>query len=538
MDINVSNFFAPVSFDLIDSIIAKYEHEKKTIINISEIMLGQELSHVFSHFVQGNTDERSIYRSISASHLFGQDGALKALNGSYWDSILTLTDVRKLMPQKRREEWAEQIEKHQTPEFTQENVRATVNSLLNSRAQFISEKVDGIFQSLSKEHVTNCPEGFYKRMIMAGMFHGNDTPDYKQRGYIDDLRDVVGRIMKRGEYEYGTTTTILSHAYKNSGKWHMLDGNAIRIKAFKKGTIHLEIHPDIALELNIILSYMHPTAIPSKNRERKTMPANKNKDFQLNMNMLSFQVLSTINKLERPPLKRNENGRFREYRGWTDNENSVRFPYNIEHNNIKPVEDILYFLGGVRHNINQAVWYEFDYNIHEIIKGIVNMGCLPDVKSYQYYPTPESLAEEAVAWADIDEDNHSCLEPSAGQGGIAKFMNPDNTTCVEISSLNSSILKEKGYKAVYEEDFISWADKTSERFDRIVMNPPFSEGRAELHTQMAFSLLKPDGVLVAVLPASFKNKEIIKGKNHEYSRVYSDLFCGTSVSVIIVKINY
>lgn len=536
MEINVNNFFAPVSFDLIDSIIAKYEQEKKSIISISEMMSGQGLSSVFSHFVQGNTDERSVYRNISAGNLFNQEGALKALNGSYWDSILTLTDVRKIMPQKRREEWAEQIDKHLTPDFTQENVRATINSLLNSRSQFISEKVDGIFRSLSKEHVTNCPEGFYKRMIMAGMFDRYDIPDYKQRGYIDDLRDVVGRIMKRGEYEYGTTATILSNAYKNSGKWHTLDGNSIRIKAFKKGTLHLEIHPDIALELNIILSYMYPTAIPSKNRDRKTMPVNKNKDFQLNMDVLPFHVLSTLNKLECPPLKRKESGRFREYRGWTDNENSVYFPYHVDRNNIKPVEDILYFLGGVRHNFNQAVWYEFDYNIHEIIKGIVNIGCLPDIKTHQYYPTPPSLAEEAVAWADIDEDNHSCLEPSAGQGGLAQFMNAENTTCIEISKLNSDILKEKGYKAVHQQDFISWADKSYERFDRIVMNPPFSDGRAELHTKMAFSLLKEEGVLVAILPASFKNKEIIKGKKHDYSRVYSNLFCGTSVSVIMVRI--
>lgn len=537
MDININNFFAPVSFDLIDSIISKYEQEKQTIITISETMLDNGLSSVFSHFVQGNTDERSIYRAISPGLLFGQEGALKALNGCYWDNILTLTDVRKIMPQKRREEWDEQIKKYQTPEFNQENVRATITSLLNSRANFISEKVDGIFKNLSKTHVTNCPEGFYKRMIMANMFNGSDYPDYNQRGYIDDLRDVIGRLMKRGDYEYGSTCNILSNAYKNSGKWFSLDGNAIKIKAFKKGTVHLEIHPDIALELNIILSHLYPMAIPEKNRSRQDSIHNKNKDYVLNHNMLSFKTIKSLGDLKRPPLKRNESGRFSDYKGWTDNEYSIHCSYDMDKQSQKEMEDILLFLGGVKNQINSAVWYEFDYNIHETIQNIISMGTLPDIKTFQYYPTPASLAEFLVDWADVDDD-HSCLEPSAGQGGIAKFMPAKNTTCVEISKINSNILKQREFKNVINEDFIKWADKTSERFDRIVMNPPFSEGRAELHTKMAFSLLNKDGVLVAVLPASFKNKQIIKGAKHEYSDSMKDLFAGTGVSIVIVKIKH
>lgn len=68
------------------------------------------------------------------------------------------------------------------------------------------------------------------------------------------------------------------------------------------------------------------------------------------------------------------------------------------------------------------------------------------------------------------------------------------------------------------------------------MNPPFSDGRTELHTKMAFSLLNNNGVLVAILPGSFKNKQIIKGAKHEYSDSMKDLFAGTGVSVVVVRI--
>lgn len=533
-NITVNQFFAPVSYDLIDSVIARYESDKNKIINVSDKLVS-ELSTIFHYFVDGNSGKDSIYRSFSPERLFNKEGAIQDLNGKYWNNILTLTDVRKLMPQKRREEWDDQIANHETPEFNQENVRATIMSLLQSRADFIAEKVDGIFKNLSKQHVTNCPEGFYKRMIMSGMFFGNDTSDYKQRGYIDDLRDVVGKIMKRGDYDYGTTSTILSNAYRDSGKWISIDGNAIKIKAFKKGTVHLEVHPDIALELNIILSHLYPTAIPEKNRDRKSIIRNKDKKYELNYNALPFNIIRALNNLDTPPLIRNESTRFRSYRGWTDNENSLYIKTDMNADDIKEVYKILSFLGGERKQINMAIWYEFDYDINKVINEIVFSGTLPDIKTFQYYPTPEPLAELAVDWADI-EDNHTCLEPSAGQGGIAKFLPNENTTCVEISKLNVEILKGKGFNNIINDDFVKWSSKTSERFDRIVMNPPFSDGRAELHTKMAFNLLNNNGVLVAVLPASFKNKEIIKGKNHEYSPVYSNLFYGTNVSVIMVKI--
>lgn len=509
----INSFFAPVEFNIIDSLVAKHEGDKKSIQFLSQSVLNSEYESVFGYF---KTPTGTSIRKI-----FDEKEALNSLNSSSWSKVLDLANVWKFMPQARRDEWNEQIEKNETPEFNYDNVHSTLNFLINSRMTFIAEKVDGIFKNLSKSHVTNTPEGFCKRMIMTNMF------DYRTKGYVDDLRDVIGHLMKRGDYIYGTMTKIMNHAYENSGQWIDIDGNAIRIKAFKKETIHLEVHPDIAFELNIILSHLYPTAIPEKNRKPQKEIKNKNKEYRLMNNVLSFGLVQCVSDLRCPPLIS-----YNKLTGWTDNKNSISLPYNDFR---KEVEELLIFLGGVRHNRNAAVWYEFDYNIEDTLNTITINGVLPDIKSFQYYPTPESLAQIAVDFSEI-EDHHICLEPSAGQGGIAKFLIPENTVCVEVSELNSKILKEKGFNRVYNQDFVKWADKTAERFDRVIMNPPFSEGRAELHVNMAFQLLKPDGILTAILPASFKNKDIIKGKKHEYSEIYSDMFYKTSVSVIIVRI--
>jgi tRNA1(Val) A37 N6-methylase TrmN6 len=156
---------------------------------------------------------------------------------------------------------------------------------------------------------------------------------------------------------------------------------------------------------------------------------------------------------------------------------------------------------------------------------------VPDVKTHQYYPTPASIASIVVDLAAIGPDD-IVLEPSAGQGGLAQFLPFERTTCIEISKLHCDILTAKGFAAV-QSDFLAWAS-AAPKFDRIVMNPPFSEGRALAHLQVAANLLKPAGRLVAVLPASMKGKDVLPGWALEWSDVHSGEFAGTGVSVAIL----
>lgn len=114
-------------------------------------------------------------------------------------------------------------------------------------------------------------------------------------------------------------------------------------------------------------------------------------------------------------------------------------------------------------------------------------------------------------------------------------MPKDRTTCIEISDLHSKILKEKGFKVITG-DFLKLANETNKRFDRIVMNPPYSEGRWQAHIEAASKLLNANGKLVAILPASAKNKELVKGFKHTFSKEYSNEFKNTAISVVIATI--
>lgn len=175
-------------------------------------------------------------------------------------------------------------------------------------------------------------------------------------------------------------------------------------------------------------------------------------------------------------------------------------------------------------------YLNFDYDPTDVIDEIVASGCVPDQKSHQYYPTPLSVAEEVMITADI-QSGDACLEPSAGQGGLADLMPKSQTTCIEISPLHCKILEAKGH-TVTQADFMQYKGAS---FDKIIMNPPYSEGRWQAHIKHASTLLSPDGALIAVLPSNAKNKDVLPGFNCSWSREFKNEFESTSISVVILK---
>lgn len=553
-----TEFFAPASTDLLDSLLGQYKQLRADI----EMMAGLVATHHASvfHFINGNRGERDrTHRSVA--EIFKLEGAIGSLNAEFWSKALNMTDVYEYMPNKRREEWNEQIrnplgvkaprvsqydldrgvqQKEWTveplPDFEEETVRPTIMALLNARQQFFSERVDGIFRALSGDHVTNRPEGFGKRMILARVYNEWGSTDYRTAGYIHDLRIVIAKFMGRDEpNKWAATDVALLAARRRPGEWLTLDGGALRVRGYLKGTAHLEVHPEMAWRLNCILAQLYPLAIPPQFRQK---PKRKLKDFVMMGKPLPFAVLGQLAGMKaerhtpwradrweepRQPLTTNP---FNRAFGYGDYDKTAR----------AQAEKVLESIGAVKvmagPHQNIAIW-EFDYEPGSVLDEIIASGCIPDHQSHQYYPTPDGLAELAESLLEIGPE-HKCLEPSAGQGGLAKYMPADRTTCVEISKLHCKVLEAKGFN-VQQADFIAWADTVKYPiFDRVLMNPPFSEGRAKAHVEAAASLVKKGGRLVAILPSGMRNKDILPGWDVKWTDVFDNEFGGTSVSVVIL----
>ncbi len=121
-----------------------------------------------------------------------------------------------------------------------------------------------------------------------------------------------------------------------------------------------------------------------------------------------------------------------------------------------------------------------------------------------FFPTPAPLAGRMIEEARIPDtpaEDFSVLEPSAGIGSIvdtlaAAGFPADRVECFEASQACGAVLTLKGYRNAIE-DFLSV--EPAERFDRVLMNPPF-EAQADIdHVRHAFQFLKPGGRLVAIM---------------------------------------
>jgi predicted RNA methylase len=127
-------------------------------------------------------------------------------------------------------------------------------------------------------------------------------------------------------------------------------------------------------------------------------------------------------------------------------------------------------------------------------------------KELQFFETPAEMATEMIIMADL-QNGDTILEPSAGKGAILDSMSRYiksnglqgvNITAVEQNHQNNNILLEKGYIA-HTLDFLEF---TGMKFNKIIMNPPFTKQQDIDHVLHAYSLLSNDGVLVSVVSES------------------------------------
>lgn len=503
--LNAIDHNSEISLNEVDDLFTQHAKAKADLVEFLDLMT--------TRFKSSLSYLQVAYKKNPRGNLFDLESGIKAIDSDYWDKALKNADVLPSMSYDRRNEWHENIRELKTPEFKRDSVVSTISQARNMRPVYLAERINAAFKMLSPNHLTNSKWGFSDRMIINNALDRFGYSNYHVTGKLDDLRTIIGTILNRNTLEEAVTTsaTIVTSLLNQTGKWTTIDNGAMRIKLFKKGTIHMEIHPDVSCRLN---------EIPSEAFKPRKNPAFKDLPFNHSISVEASKILSNSNVR-----------RSRESTDYTFSTSSTYYSKQA----IAEAGDILASIGGQEISSRSGI-FQFDYDPTNAIHYVIRTGTIPNWKDHQYYPTQEQLAVDAAIELDV-HDNDICLEPSAGQGNLAKFLNKQ-TTCVEVSGLNCEILKSKGYKDTIEADFISWASKNTGKltFNKILMNPPFSKSQASNHLLAASNLLASDGKLVAILPSSLKDKEIIAGFDHSWSETYKDQFDNTSVSVVILTL--
>lgn len=164
----------------------------------------------------------------------------------------------------------------------------------------------------------------------------------------------------------------------------------------------------------------------------------------------------------------------------------------------------------------------------------------------QLFPTPAALAERVVEAADI-RPGDSVLEPSAGTGALIEAL-PEGAEvqAVEVNySLVSALTNRFPAVSVVQADFMQW--ESQQRFDKIIMNPPFANQQDIDHVTHALKFLKEGGKLVAIMSAGVEFRQDKKARGFRdmverlggtIERLPDDSFkeSGTSVNTVLVEI--
>lgn len=151
-----------------------------------------------------------------------------------------------------------------------------------------------------------------------------------------------------------------------------------------------------------------------------------------------------------------------------------------------------------------------------------------DDKDFAFFATREDAARRMISLAeyppeDGGEPGLTTLEPSAGDGGIVEYIPwKAGSIAIEFNRYRVEKLRAKYQEwEVREADFLKW--DPAQKFDRVLMNPPFNDRLEAVHVVKAFGHLKERGILVAILPDGWFTRDDLKSRvlraflqKHEY----------------------
>lgn len=188
---------------------------------------------------------------------------------------------------------------------------------------------------------------------------------------------------------------------------------------------------------------------------------------------------------------------------WDDAAHTVTIHQVLERKEYEAVDKIIKASGGKWNRGKKC--HVFDDAAYGKLREALGSGSIrDDKKHFQEYFTPAALAARVVELAQVG--GCSVLEPSAGRGALAKeciAQGAGDVFCFEIQPQHAESLSLDGrYQDVICGDFLQHKPGSrEERFERIVMNPPFTKGAAIKHVAHARdNWLAPGGRLVAVMP--------------------------------------
>lgn len=527
----------------LNNLLAEYRDVRTEIESLHIAVTGKRHSQVFRYFTDGCNN--SIGTSLAVDCLFDLKRATCSLDESFWQKVLDLTGVRNFMPTARQNEWYDNLRlwRKASPDrldslrpvsFTKENVFATAKSLTDEKKDYFAEMVEGVFNQLSLFHKTNKAQGFSPKMVITNCL---PCPKYSRKydnmDYLSDLRKIIGLMHGRPGAEVVEKWALEQELSHNPGQWTSVDGGALTCKGFLNGNVHIEVSETVCDELNVVLAYRMPNLIPHFKQRGKATKTPRKAGYKVELvehhiTVPTCTALGEMARCSQHSAQQYGSGPFTIVMP-----NVRQYPDLVK----KELDSIFRILGAVE--IKPEV-YEFEFWPMTAFKVIAISGALPDQKTHQFYPTLGELQRAAMdECAPCAGD--SLLEPSIGFGSLLRNLPADvKVTGVEHNHIAAVCSRLRW--DTHQQDFLSTTVKQLGQFDRVLMNPPYSNNRWKLHLHHARQFVKPEGRIVAILPGG-ATEDSVRGLLGEDCSVhqsgqYANAFENTGAQVRLFTIDF
>lgn len=151
--------------------------------------------------------------------------------------------------------------------------------------------------------------------------------------------------------------------------------------------------------------------------------------------------------------------------------------------------------------------FTFPFNAERVF-GILHAGKRCNLQQdYQFFATPNELADWLVMLAGGVHEEERVLEPSAGTGAIVDAIHRSCRDvvidCFELMPENKEILAKKNNIRILGDDFTLY--NIGETYDKIIANPPFSRNQDVRHVKVMYDLLAKGGVVAAIMSTHWLN---------------------------------
>lgn len=193
--------------------------------------------------------------------------------------------------------------------------------------------------------------------------------------------------------------------------------------------------------------------------------------------------------------------------------------------------------------------FVFQTDPSDLLENIANGKKRNLKKEFQFFATPETLANKLVYLADLKQHD-TILEPSAGQGAIIKAINEVCDVvvdCYELMEVNRIVLNKSNLNFnLIGDDFLN--HNNSKTYSKIIANPPFTKNQDIDHLRLMYNSLSRGGRLICITSNSWVNgsqkkqvefAEWLRNINAEILDIEPGTFkeSGTNVGGKIVIIN-